>query len=208
MAIVRLLVICGASLVAAVVSANRGDRPWFPSLTEVRVANERPSRVQQIREAARVDARTLLERAAAGAVVIDARPAAEFEKGHFDALQHGAGLPTLNIPSEHVDEHLDRLNQLLMYTQELTLYCTSETCDMAEDLYIAIEERQLPFVMKIYTPGWEGIQKEGLSTAIGEDRWNGEDPDTLAALSGMGLHDPDSEAATEEEQEVPPDDVP
>jgi len=200
-------VICGVALSAAAVSAWQGQRPWLPTGAEVEEVKARPEAVRRIRATAHVDAQGLLERTAAGAVVIDARPADQFALGHFDALAHGGGLPTLNIPPEHVDEHLDRLSQLLMYTQELTLYCTSETCDLAEDLYLAIEARQLPFAMKIYPPGWEGVQKEGFSVAAGADTWNGEDPGTVAAL--QGLEEPSAGGELESpDGDVPSDDNP
>ncbi|MGE3182003.1 MAG: rhodanese-like domain-containing protein [Phycisphaerae bacterium] len=98
----------------------------------------------------------------AGGLVVDARPAAEFEKGHLDAPM------VINVPSDDYQNHLDFLYNF--QASPIVLYCTSKKCDMAEDLKYSLE--QLGFMdLHVFKPGWEdGILKFKLPTATGPSR--------------------------------------
>jgi rhodanese-related sulfurtransferase len=99
--------------------------------------------------------------------VIDARSPAAFEEGHL-ALE--CDPPVLNVPLGEIEAHGGRLTELLGLP--VVLYCASETCDDAEELYAALQ--QLGFAeVWIYFPGWDGIVEAGLKTTTGPDAWTG-----------------------------------
>lgn len=95
----------------------------------------------------------------AGNLVIDARPKVEFEKGHLDAAM------VLNVPSDAYMDHLDFLYSF--QASPIMIYCTSKTCDMAEDLKYSLE--QIGFMdLHVFKLGWEdGIKKYDLPQATG-----------------------------------------
>ncbi|MFQ5806940.1 MAG: rhodanese-like domain-containing protein [Phycisphaerae bacterium] len=160
--LVRILVIVGISAGASYIRAR--DLPWIPDVAALRAAQELH---EKLRATAGVTLEELLSLIDQGAVVIDARSQAEFEEGHL-AIEGDP--PVLNVPADEVDAHVERLVQL--QGVPVVLYCESNTCDYAEELYAALQE--FGFVdIWIYFPGWEGIVEAGLKTATGPDSWTG-----------------------------------
>lgn len=160
--LVRILVIVGISAGASYIRAR--DLPWIPDVAALRAAQELH---EKLRATAGVTLEELLSLIDQGAVVIDARSQAEFEEGHL-AIEGDP--PVLNVPADEVDAHVERLVQL--QGVPVVLYCESNTCDYAEELYAALQ--QFGFVdIWIYFPGWEGIVEAGLKTATGPDNWTG-----------------------------------
>jgi hypothetical protein len=108
-------------------------------------------------------------------VFIDARPKDEFEAGHLFVDRPAPFIPVLNVPPEDVPNQIGRLQQL--YGQQLVLYCTSLTCDLAEELVAELEKTGLGFErsnIRIYFHGWlDGIVARGLPTETGPDTWTG-----------------------------------
>ncbi len=161
----------GRIVVILVLAAGAGflrarELPWVPDLEELEQKQELH---QELRATAGITLerfRTLIEQ---GAVVIDARPAEAFEEGHLDT---GGFPPVLNVPPGALDQNIDRLMELQGYP--IVLYCTSEICDYAEELYAGLTHYGF-FDMKIYFPGWEGILAAGLPTTTGPDTWTGFD---------------------------------
>lgn len=91
---------------------------------------------------------------AAGALWIDARPDAEFEKGHVP------GAIQLNE---------DRWNELLpVFLQQdwsperkILVYCSAESCNLAGDVARRLrEEAKLPNEIRVLKDGWEGWLKK------------------------------------------------
>jgi rhodanese-related sulfurtransferase len=98
-------------------------------------------------------------------VLIDARSAEEFAKGHIAANS------ILNVDGDKVKgaeaaAYIEKL-QLVM-GQQIVIYCTSRTCDLAEKTHAFMAS--LGFVdMKIYLDGWEGWEKAGYPTDQGPE---------------------------------------
>jgi hypothetical protein len=50
------------------------------------------------------------------------------------------------------------------------LYCSSEACDSAEEVYRAMADAGFdPAELFVYFPGWDGIVAAGLETAAGTE---------------------------------------
>jgi hypothetical protein len=99
----------------------------------------------------------------------------------------------LNVPPTEIEAHADRLMQLAAFP--VVLYCASNTCDDAEELYAALQ--QFGFTdIHIYFPGWEGILEAGLRTTTGPDTWTG---------PGAAPLDPGLEGDETYETDEPPD---
>lgn len=162
----RIMVILALAAGAGYIRAR--DLPWILDMSAIR---DREQKLQWLRANAGVTLDELLELIEQGAIVIDARPAADFEQEHLDT---GCEPPILNVPPEQIDEHIDRLLTLRGFP--IVLYCTSLNCEYSEDLYIELEN--FGFFgedMKIYFPGWEDLRKAGLPLAAGPDVWTGFD---------------------------------
>jgi rhodanese-related sulfurtransferase len=196
----RILIVLGVSTAVAVGVAQQRKLPWLPDMKKVEQKQEAARRSEELRRQFGIDLATFQELIAANAVVIDARPASEFEKGHLLVQSYP---PTLNVDAERAAAQFERLSQL--QGQTIVVYCTSLDCHFAEELIIELETLGFDVsTMKIYPEGWEGIQKAGLPTAAGPDSWTGygelSDPDPAAQ--------PADEPATGEETdgEMPPAD--
>lgn len=172
----RILVILGVSAGAAVgyVSARRLE--WFPDPEKIK---EQVELRDWIRTNRAISLEQFLAKLELGAIVIDARPASDYEEGHL-ALGPGCDPPVLNVPAEEIDAHLNRLTPLLELGWPVLLYCASETCEYAEELYTGLEQTGFTDIW-IYFPGWEGILDAGLPTTSGPDTWTGFNYDAMDA---------------------------
>jgi len=160
--LIRILVILGVAAAASYIRAR--ELPWVPDLEALEAKQQRH---QTLRAMAGVELEQFLALIEQGAVVIDARSQAAFEEEHL-AIE--CDPPVLNVPPGEFGAHGDRLTELLGLP--VVLYCASETCDDAEELYVALQ--QLGFAdISIYFPGWDGIVEAGLKTATGPDTWTG-----------------------------------
>jgi rhodanese-related sulfurtransferase len=158
----RLLVIVGVAVGAGLIRAR--DLPWVPDLEALKVKEERH---KALRETIGISLERMLDLVERGAVVIDARPREAYEGGHLLLSSYP---PVINVPAEEIDAHAARLMDLLGLP--VVLYCASETCDSAEELYAGLEG--FGFIdIWIYFPGWEGIVEAGLETETGPDAWTG-----------------------------------
>lgn len=177
---VRIVLIFAACSVGAVAHVSIRGLPWTPDLKKIEARDDRKKEVNEEHEKMRATMGVTLEEfqslIAQGAVVIDARPASEFEKSHLliDAVP-----PVLNVEPQNADANLGRLTQLL--GQQFVFYCTSETCELAEELFVALRPHGFTEV-KIFFPGWEAIQKAGMPTISGPDTWTGFDTPVVETL--------------------------
>lgn len=162
--LVRISVILVLAAGAGYIRAR--DLPWTVDRNAIQREEDRRA---EIRATAGVTLEELQAMIEQGAVVIDARPAEAFEEEH---LETGFDPPVLNVPADDLDLNIDRLIPLKGYPT--VLYCTSITCDYAEDLYMEMEAYGF-YGIKIYFPGWEAIKEAGLPTASGPDVWTGFD---------------------------------
>lgn len=179
--VVRSLVILMISTaLGGAVAAWRG-LPWVVNLEDVSKDRELKDRVRirapDLRKTAGISFEEFQSLVEQGAVVIDARHADEFEKGH---LFTGGTPPVLNIDAGNVSRNIERLETQRGLTW--VLYCTSDTCDLAEELYVALDDLKLnePGLIKIYFPGWEDFQKRKLPVATGRDEWKEPSSDDVA----------------------------
>lgn len=170
----RILALLLLSAAAAAVHVPIRGLSWKPDVAAIEKKQELRSHVNErhaeLRRTVGIDLDAFKELIDAGAVVIDARPRSDFEKQHLSIPSYP---PVLNVEPEHVDRNLDRLYQL--QGQPIVLYCTASDCELAEELYVAMESFGLSG-MKIYFPGWEGILAAGLPTENGPDEWIGYEP--------------------------------
>lgn len=166
--ITRIAVLLVLSAAGAIAQSRLHNLPWWPAREEF---DERQSLKEAIRKDSRIDLVQFKAAIEQGAIVIDAREQVDFEKAHLD-LGADALVPTLNVEPDDVDRHMDRL--MTAQGMPFVLYCNSATCDLAEDLLIALVERG--FVrddLKIYRDGWEGLVAAGLASRAGSDTWPG-----------------------------------
>ncbi|HMQ14655.1 MAG TPA: rhodanese-like domain-containing protein [Phycisphaerae bacterium] len=167
----RIAVILVASSAVGAGVAQWRSLPWIPDRVEIERKDAAAQRSAELRARHSIDLATFREAIASGAIVIDARPADEFEKGHLLIESYP---PVLNIDAERAAYQRDRLEQL--HGQVIVIYCTSLDCHLAEELMIELE--QLGFdlgMMRLYPEGWEGLLKAGLPTTSGPDTWKGYD---------------------------------
>jgi rhodanese-related sulfurtransferase len=155
----RLLAIVSVSLVVSAGHALLRHVPWIPD----RIAMEAEvARRDQLRATVGVTLDEFLRLIDEGAIVIDARPPSAFEQGHLAAPQ----TLVLNVPADEFEQHVPRLMELA--GARFVLYCSSEACDSAEDVYAAMTDVGFdPADLFIYFPGWEGIVEAGLETEAG-----------------------------------------
>ncbi|MDX2200194.1 MAG: hypothetical protein SF069_14630 [Phycisphaerae bacterium] len=139
---------------AGLVTAQVRNCPLFPN-------EERLSCEKQAKKTRAIDLAAFKAHYASGNLVIDARSAEEFQKGHL------ACPLIMNVPTEAAGDHMDRL--MAFSGQPIVIYCTSLDCDLAEQLYCRLEP--MGFVdMKLFPPGWQdGILKEDLPIATGPE---------------------------------------
>jgi len=191
--LIRILVIVAVSAGASYIRAR--NLPWIPDVVAIKAKEELHETLHASIGVSLEEFLALIEQ---GAVVIDARSQAEFEQGH---LAIDCDPPVLNVPAEEIDEHVERLIEL--QGAPVVLYCASDTCDDAEELYATFQ--QLGFVdIWIYFPGWKGIVEAGLKTAIGPDTWTGfagAPPAPLSAEDGAYLDEQQLDANRPDEVE-------
>ena len=166
---IRVVLILSASTAVAAVYVGSRGLDWVPDVQKLTAHQQR---VAQIRKEEGVTLDEFLVLIEQGAIAIDARPAETYEHGHL--FIESAFVPVLNIPAEHIAENLDRLMEIQSLGAPIVLYCSSVTCDYAEDVYIVLEEYGFAN-MKIYFEGWEGILAANLPTETGPDTWTGFD---------------------------------
>ncbi len=167
----RTCAILAASVLAAVGFTTHRGLSW-------RVDRARVEAVEQSKrwfaEHAPISLTELKRQLADGlAVVIDARAADQYAEAHLDAQALGSPLPCLNIPPGSLLDHLDRLLPLVEQGFSFILYCNSATCDLAEELAAGMAEHGIDrSLIRIYVPGWVGIEQHGLPTAVGPDTFD------------------------------------
>ena len=155
-AVARLMAIVGLSAVVSTGSALLRCLPWVPDPKAV----ERGVRQHdELRLTAGVTLDEFLALIDEGAVVVDARPASAFEKGHLAASQTFV----INVPAAEFDAQLLQLRDF--EGCRFVLYCSSEACDSSAEVYAAMVNVGFdPADLFIYFPGWEGIVEAGLET--------------------------------------------
>jgi len=174
---VFLLRLCIIVFVAAGAGLIRAKHmPW---IMDVEALKLKEAQHATLRESAGVSLERMLELIDEGAVIIDARPREAYEEGH---LHLNSEPPVLNVPPDEIDAHMDRLMEVL--GAPLVVYCTSNECDIAEELCIILEAYGFTDIW-IYFPGFAGIEEAGLPVAAGADFWTSfydepNDPDDAA----------------------------
>ena len=179
----RILVIFGAACGVAAVYVGFRALPWTPDIEKIETEQSLHAWLRANRG---VTLQELLDLIDQGAVVVDARARQAYEQGH---LAIDCDVPVLNVPADDIDAHVNRLVQL--QGLPIVLYCSSLTCDYAEELYLTLQEYGFVDIW-IFFPGWAGIQEAGLPTTSGPDRWAGYDDGPTEAndpRGGVGTFD-------------------
>lgn len=115
------------------------------------------NRIAEARKAAGISLEEFKAMYEGGAVVIDARTAKEFAEGHLDAPM------IINIPEDrNPGEFLGKVEPLR--GNRFVIYCKSETCDAATELYLFLQPQGFG-EMKLFLPGWIGIEAAKLPTS-------------------------------------------
>jgi rhodanese-related sulfurtransferase len=195
--LIRILVIVAVAVGVGLIRAR--DLPWIPN---VKVLKTRDTLHQTLRETVGVSLEQLLELIDQGAVVIDARSREAYEAGHL--LLH-CDPPVLNVPAEEIEAHVTRLMDL--QGLPVVLYCQSQTCDYAEELYVTLQEFGFTDI-RIYFPGWEGILAAGLETTTGPDTWTGFYDEATGQQGNEATGQEGNEEAGQEGNEATADEVP
>lgn len=125
------------------------------------VAEQRLPHIEQLRrefapgaddgELAREDVSRLLGRG--DAVIIDVRPAREFESGHIEGAR--------SIPVEELEQRLDELPR----DKRIVAYCRGSYCLFADEAVALLRERGFDAVR--LAGGWPEWSAEGRATAAG-----------------------------------------
>lgn len=187
---IRIVVIVAAASGVGLGYAGLRGFAFAPDVAAVQARLTKKADVHAQRDAIRarhgIDLAEFKRLIAAGAFVVDARPAKAFAEGHL-ALPETAFVPTLNIEPARVIEEQGRLfalQQLMGPGQVLVLYCTSDECDLAEELLTELQ--RLGFdatAVRLFVPGWAALEKTDLPRARGADAWTGELPGVPAAAA-------------------------
>lgn len=184
--LVRITALIFASVLLGAVSAQLRGLPWVPDVKKlaekVAVVDELVQRRAELRRSAGISIDEFKALIAEGAIVIDARTREDFEKSH---LKLDTIPPVLHVEPDTLSENLERLNML--FGQPMVLYCNSEKCELAEMLYLGLEKNGFSG-MKIFFPGWEGIERAGLERVSGPDTWLGfaAEPEPTATEESAG----------------------
>jgi len=155
----RLLLLLCASAALGLGYARYRGLPLIPDLQAL--AQEQDARALWVQQTA-IELEEFRQHYETGGLVIDARPGDAFEKSHLDALS------IMNIPADEAADgyHIDRV--LPYQGQPIVLYCASADCESAEILWNVLVQYGF-YDVRVYHPGFEGIEKEGLPTVAGPD---------------------------------------
>ncbi|MFH1746242.1 MAG: rhodanese-like domain-containing protein [Planctomycetota bacterium] len=154
--IVRLTILVVLSAAAGIGYARYRGMPLFPD-SEERAEHER----WMARTA--ISLEEFIDHYEMGGLVIDARPREVFEEGHLDAIL------VMNIPADEAADGF-QIDRVLSYLgEQVVMYCASETCESVELLWRVLQPYGFGEEMRIYHPGWSGIEEAGLPTIDGPD---------------------------------------
>lgn len=85
------------------------------------------------------------------AVLIDARDAGEFARGHVRGAR--------NLPAGEVEDYLPRNLKDVGSNDLIIIYCASSSCGASESVYEALLARGFTN-MRVYSPGWQVLRHE------------------------------------------------
>lgn len=90
-----------------------------------------------------------------GTVIIDAREASEYDKGHIP------GSISVPAPKEGDPLDLEKVNSYAAADDELIVYCQGQDCQDSRNVFDLITQAGFRNV-RLYADGWEDWQKAGL----------------------------------------------
>lgn len=86
------------------------------------------------------------------AIILDARDAAEYARGHIPGA--------INIPYDRIPEYFDILNSQVPMDAHVVVYCRSVTCDFSDQL--ATELKIIGYKnVSIFSGGWDAWTRAG-----------------------------------------------
>lgn len=100
-----------------------------------------------------IDAAYVLELVEAGeAFIIDARPAADYKKGHIPGA--------INVPYDQMADYVATVMTLMAYDAQIVCYCNGPDCDFSDQ--VATELGILGYTnVTVFTGGWEHWEAAG-----------------------------------------------
>jgi len=203
---VRILVLLAGATLIGVGYGRYRQIPLVPDVQQIK--EERDQRAIWVQQTG-IDLADFVRHYQAGRLVIDARAPEAFEEGHLDAPL------IMNIPAEAAHDCLHRA--LSFIGTPIVIYCSSADCESAQELWDDMRSWAFPpETLRVFHPGWIGIQEAKLPIARGPDMFQDdlgqqseeeetsavEDYADAAAESGEEPQGDDSSGA-EEEQEAP-----
>ncbi len=164
--LVRLLLLVLIAAGVGIAFARYRGLPFKPDPARIDTGNTRanpPSQEAWVKATA-IDLASFRQHFESGSLVIDARSPEEFEKGHLNAAL------VINVPGDADDVNVVVNRRLLGCTgQPIVLYCSSGTCDASQNLWNVLQGFGFGPEVRIYHPGWEQMEKDGLPVATGPD---------------------------------------
>ena len=157
--VIRMAMLLAVSAAVGVGYAHYRGLPLTPNLQQIEVQKDQH---QQWVEDNSIGLDEFVRHFEMGGLVLDARPRGAYEQGHLDAHQ------IMNIPADEAVDgyHIERV--LPYQCQPIVLYCSSELCDSAEALWTVLHTYGF-YEVRVYQPGYDGIEAEGLPTVAGSD---------------------------------------
>src|SRR5262245_32805323 len=133
----RILAILAISVAAGAMQLKILKAPWVPDRKKVEDSNKNrktlEARSKELRRTVGVTLEEFQRGVAEGAVVFDARPAEKFTEAH---LAPSGPFPVLNVEPEP-EKFYKNLDRLMGFQgQPILIYCTSNTCELGEELYL------------------------------------------------------------------------
>ncbi len=150
---------------AVYIETQHPELEWAPSEEQLAVESktrqqlDEVNRAQREREAAgeaapfHITLEALLDHAARGDLVVDARERDAFARGHLDAPN------ILNAPPYERDAFIEQLWELMQMQMPVAIYCRSPTCDDAEVMRTALIEifPEADALVTVFPGGWEAL---------------------------------------------------
>jgi rhodanese-related sulfurtransferase len=158
-----IVIILAAGVIGIVVNTVRGDSvPLIQHVPPAATAGENGGGAAPGSETSveTIDAAYVMGLVDAGdAFIIDARPAADYNKGHIPG--------SINIPYDQMADYVEEVTSLMAFDARIVCYCNGPDCDFSDQ--VATELRFLGYTdVGVFVGGWEHWEQAGYEVEITE----------------------------------------
>jgi rhodanese-related sulfurtransferase len=143
-----------SAVAALAVNAQRTDR--LPIVSDWSVAGRITTEAGERIDISLAEAQRLF--AAQAAVFIDARPAADYARGHIRGAR--------SLPWHDVDQKFIEVTQDLEPENPIVTYCDGETCELSHNLALFLKEAGFANT-RVLVNGWKLWKQSGLPVELG-----------------------------------------